>query len=350
MVTNKRRVSMEDIARRTELSRATVSYVLNGRRLDAITEATRQKVLKAASEMGYKPNRFALALKNEKTHQIEILTPDIYPGFYSRVLKEFFRQLDTTDYEPRIVSARHWSEADWSGDAGLWPADGIIAFDAELSDLNLTALLSRKTPLVCCGTNCRTEVDHVSIDLETPARLAVRHLIAHKPPNVKRQRIAYLSRGSTLAEAKSETRGIAYIDEMKTVRLKPEFLRAMPQAGETDRGAARRTVREFVARHGAPDAFFAYTDEFAIGAMAALRELNLSVPGDVRVIGCDGLEDGEYQVPPLATIAYPYAELARLTWQFLLRRIVEPQSPRQSAELVAQFELRESAGFIQQIG
>lgn len=342
MEMNKKWVSMEDIAQRTGLSRATVSYVLNGRLVDSITEATRQKVLSAAREMGYKPNRFALALKNEKSHQVVILTPDLHPGFYSRILKELMLQLAPKEYEPRIVNAQQWSEAEWSSDAGFWPADGIIAFDADLSDANLAALLSRNTPVVCVGTNYRTEVDHVGVDLTPPAREVVRYLINVNALKGKQRRIAYLSRGATLTEAKSDARGAAYIAEMKAARLKPEFIGAVPAA--SDRQAAGNAVTEHVTVHGAPDAIFAYTDEFAIGAMAALRALNLRVPNDVKIIGCDGIEDGEYQAPPRTTIVFPYSELARLSWQFLQHRIAEPQSSLQSFIFTPKIAWRFSAG------
>ena len=160
----------------------------------------------------------------------------------------------------------------------------------------------------------------------------------------KRKRIAYLQPWP-LEQASSgpDPRYRAYHQAMKEANLPEEIIVAPDKSGLQTRVSIRETVRNYVRENGAPEAIFCFNDERAIAALAALRDLNLRVPQDVLLIGCDGIEETLYHSPTISTIEYPIEETARLSWQLLQRRLEEPDAPVQSAHLTAKLALRKSS-------
>ncbi len=93
--------------------------------------------------------------------------------------------------------------------------------------------------------------------------------------------------------------------------------------GPRDRGVGARTLGAYLDA-GDPhriDALVCFNDEMAVGALRALRSRGRSVPGDVALVGCDGIEETAYHDPPLTTLHFPYEEAARAGWQLLRERI-----------------------------
>jgi LacI family transcriptional regulator len=106
----------------------------------------------------------------------------------------------------------------------------------------------------------------------------------------------------------------------------------------------RRHLRAYAESNVLPDAIFCHNDDAAIAAYRALCDIGAQVPGDVALIGCDGIEDTEYLATPLTTIAQPYEDLTKYAWQFLKRRIDEPDASPQEVTLNAALVIRESSG------
>jgi DNA-binding LacI/PurR family transcriptional regulator len=332
------RVSMADIARRLDISRATVSYVLNERESELISEATRERVLAAAREMGYRPNRAAQALAGRRSYLIELFVYGYYPAFYARMLHEFNEQVGPTPYQLHIIDPYHWTGTDWGRAEGSWPIDGIILVDVAPPTEIVESFKERGVPLVWVGIMPATDVDHVRVDL-TPALLeAVRHLAARS------KRVAFLSPWSAEETLdKGDPRYPAYRAAMREANLPEEIIMTPNAPGVAGRASAREIIREYVAKNGCPEAMLCFNDERAIATCAALRDLGLRVPDDVKIIGCDGIEETTYYNPSISTIEYPLEETARLAWQALQRRIEEPDAPLQGTTLTAKLVLRESS-------
>lgn len=332
------KVSMTDIARRLNVSQATVSYVLNGRQGSLVSEGTRERVLEMAREMGYRRNRAAQALAGQRSYLIELCVYGFYPPFYARALQEFERHIAPTPYQLHIVSPSHWNEKDWENTDGGWPVDGIIIFDAVLPESMLADLKQRGVPIVSVGIYPGLDLDHVKIDL-SPALYEAAHYLA-----ARCKRVAFLSPWPVESGSwESDPRYPAYSAALKKAGLPEEVVIVPDRNGLENRIASRQIIREYIQKNGCPDAIFCFNDERAIAALAALRDLNLRVPDDVLLIGCDGIEETAYHSPPISTIEYPIEETARLSWEFLKRRLEEPDIPLQSAVLTAQFLQRESS-------
>jgi DNA-binding LacI/PurR family transcriptional regulator len=177
----------------------------------------------------------------------------------------------------------------------------------------------------------------VRIDLFSATRAAVRHLLASG-----RRRIAFLAPGHEPGSSRAD----AYRAVLVEAGLAPMFIDVPPAEGFSERARTRQAVRGVLRRRQRPDALFCFNDEYAIGALRGLRDAGLSVPDDVAIFGCDGIEETEYHDPPLSTIVFPFTEAARLGWEFLRQRIEDPGLPVQSAVLIPDLAVRESSGVV----
>ena len=121
---------MADIARKLDVSRATVSYVLNNPNTELVGPAMREKVLATAREMGYRPNRAAQSLKGRPSYVIQLCVNDYYPAFYARALHEIKTQIGPTPYELYIVHPSRWVADDYEKIDSGWPMDGVIVCDS----------------------------------------------------------------------------------------------------------------------------------------------------------------------------------------------------------------------------
>ena len=100
--------------------------------------------------------------------------------------------------------------------------------------------------------------------------------------------------------------------------------------------------RQYVERNGAPDALFCQNDEVTMLAFRVLRGLGYGVPDDVLLAGCDGQRHMKYFEPPLSTIAQPLEAMRDKAWEFLQRRIAQPDLPRQHAVFEGELRVRAS--------
>jgi LacI family transcriptional regulator len=332
------KVSMADIAQRLGVSRATVSYVLNKPDTEMVGDAMRARVLAMAQEMGYHPNRAAQALAGRPSHLIELFVQGYYPMYYARAIYEFERQIWPTPYQLYIVHPNRWTEEEWETFDSGWPTDGSIIFDEAMPDQARISLKQRSRPVVALGMCPPTDVDHVFVDVYPALLEAIRHLAAQG------------GRVACLLPCPAETavtltllRYRAYQQVMKEAGLAEEIIVTPEQSGPGTRTLTREIVRDHVARHGCPNAIFCFNDERAIATLAALRDLNYRVPQDVLLIGHDGIEDVNYHSPQLSTIQFPMEEGARLAWQLLQHRILQPDAPLQSVTLDAKLVLSDSS-------
>src|SRR5580658_363198 len=162
-------VTLRDIAKRVNLSHATVSFVLNDRRDVAIPETTRSRVLEAAKELGYQPNRAARALVMGRTRVIGIWTPPLT----STYLSGLFLSLTDRFRRAGLDSLFCGQAAEEPANPFGWPIDGIVY----LQGAAMPERLQKGMPVVEIGSRPPFEADWVRIDMAPGVTEAVRHLI-----------------------------------------------------------------------------------------------------------------------------------------------------------------------------
>jgi LacI family transcriptional regulator len=306
------------------LSHATVSFVINDRRDVAIPETTRLRVMEAAKELGYQPNRAARALVMGRTRVVGIWTPSLHSTYLSGLFLSLTDRLRKAGFDSLFCG--HDAE-DGSNPFG-WPVDGIIYLQGSaMPDTRFRVL-----PVVEIGSRAPAVADWVRIDLAPGVTEAVRHLI-----DTGRKHVLCLADEGDVGEGS----------------LMAAFRRAIAIAGRTaDRlalanGPTRErvaTLTEFLRNHRQIDAILCSSDELALIARRALDERGLDVPRDVALIGFGYVDDHELRIPSLTAIEVPLDQVAELAYELLISRMANPAQPQRVEAAATRLRMLESTG------
>lgn len=301
------KVTRDDVARLAGTSTAVVSYVINnGPR--PVAASTRERVLAAIKELGYRPDRVAQAMASQRTDLIGLVVPDARQPFFAEVAHAVERAaaergkmvlVGNSDYldEREVHYLRAFLGMRVSGLILIsqGPSESAAA-EIEAWDARVVLMLERPEVF----NDVAVVLDDVG-----GAKLAVRHLLEHGHPYV-----ACL--GGTEA---TPTVGDPVTDHVEGWRL------AMAEAGISTEGRlfaspynrydAYDVALELLAGPDRPPAIFCATDDQAIGVLRAARELRIDVPGGLAVAGFDNVKEAALTDPPLTTVSSDREALAR---------------------------------------
>ncbi|MHB1000064.1 MAG: LacI family DNA-binding transcriptional regulator [Armatimonadota bacterium] len=330
MTQQSKRPTRNDVANLAKVSGWTVSKVINGCMDSRIADETRERVLDAANELGYRPNLTARALATGTTHVIAICA-DIRSPYSFKVISKFQPLFTQHGYRMLIIDL---NQALISPQLSLGPVDGFISLDSNQSiERFIEGNGNLQIPFVSIGVYYIENRDHITIDIYDSSIKALEHLY-----DSGCRRIAYIQPG--FAEPiTNDPRLHAYNKFMKEHLLTPVII-DIP--GDT-REKTLELIREYIPVHGCPDAIFCHNDHKAIAVYRALREMGYKIPDDLLLIGCDGIEETEYLDSKLSTIVQPVDEMCRISWEFLHNRMRNQSIPAQTAVLQSTLEIRESA-------
>jgi len=327
--------SLREVAIRAGVSSATVSRVLNNPDFKVLPE-TRERIERVASELRYRPNRAALSLATGCSKTVALCSPTLHSAHTARVISAALAEILPHGYDV-VVSEMH---VDAKGEIDVdklssLPVDAIIFSEmphGTLTGLENSHLCGKQ--FVNFGAYVAPQADHIYMDFRSCAEEAIRHLHA-----AGCRRIAYMvwDRLDWFGKI-ADARLLAYEAAITELGLTPEFV----LTPEPNRCTARPALTEHIARFGCPDGLFCFNDEMAIGAVRSLCDLGISVPNDVAVVGCDGIEETAYFNPSITTVAMPISEMCSWAWQALERRMQDPSLPLQQATIQPRLEIRES--------
>ena len=330
-------ITIRDIAREVGLSPMTVSRALASGDGASVKPRTRQLIEEAALRLGYQPNRSARALASGRTFVVGLWISHLHSSVYSQIARACQRALGDTDLQ-LVVSEMDWHfYADNAHRQFQWPIDGVLAVDPPPL-IEMEKLLGpspwQDIPRVHLGAgqNVPWPGDTVFVDLGAGTRAAIEHLL-----RIGRKRIAFFV--PSHCDQAGQCHYDAYVATMKQAGLPTRCI----VAPSWELPAARRAVADSIAQHGAPDAIYCHHDEFAIAAFRAVRDLDLRVPADVAIIGCEGNDFLEYFDPPLSTVAIPIEAMCARALNLLQRRIREPAATPQHLTLPFEFLARGSS-------
>ena len=322
--------TLKDVAEAAGTSAATVSYVLSNSS-KAISPETRARVLQAARSLGYQPNLAARTLAARHSQTVALWIANAHAPFFAQVIHAFQQQARAGGYE-LIIREMAGDPAQMRSGLSGWPVDGILAFQgAAYVHAFLEANPSPTVPFVSLGAYHEDCSDFVAIDLSLGTRDAVRHLL------VRGRRVAFLLPGG--GTVPGEARYAAYHAAMTEAGLTPEVI-AVPSKQRAD---VRQSLKAYITRHGCPEGIFCYNDDMALGAYRGLCDLDLRVPDQVALVGCDGIEDTEYLERPLSTIVQPVDEMCQIGWQFLANRMRNPALQAQRVTVTPRLLVRDSS-------
>jgi DNA-binding LacI/PurR family transcriptional regulator len=326
------RPTQQDVARRAGVSRALVSLVMRGG--DHVATATRDRVLKAADELGYRPNALARSLARRQSRAIGVLINDVsnpyFGGMYACLAREAERSGLDLLVAPGLRTPR--SEAGLLDTLLEHQVAGLLLLSPTIRESSLAAYCST-SPTVVIGREVSVSgVDVVTIDEALGARLVVNHLAA-----LGHERIAHITGGSDNRPALD--RAAAYRQAMRDLGLTPDLVPGVfaPEGG-------RDGVRTLLQRGELPTAIFAANDLIAVGAIGALRSAGLRVPEDLSVVGYDDSQLASLDLVDLTSVHQPLERFGQLAVELLIERMAGRRQGSRTERIAPTLVVRSTSG------
>jgi LacI family transcriptional regulator len=304
----RRSVTIADVARAAGVHPSTVSRSLDPDRAGLVSPDTRARVIEAAEALRYQPDLVAKGLRNQRTHTIGIIIPDLGNPVWARLIRGVNSALDRQGYMS-LVSETPDEGGQLDRTLSLFSrrrVDAVIVASPRESDrATLRRFVAQDIPVVMAVRWIRgLNVPIVSNDDRLGGELAAQHLI-----DLGHEHVAEL-RGPADIET-FVARGIGFRDAF--VRAGLDIPTAIEAARDPNVQEGRRLMTLLLGTGpNRPTAVFAHNDLMAIGAIEALAQAGRSCPEDVSIIGYNDIPLVEHLNPPLSTIRMPVTEVGRV--------------------------------------
>jgi LacI family transcriptional regulator len=305
------RVTIAHVADRAGVSATTVSHVLSGKRV--VGESTRQTVMDAIAELGYRPNHVARHLRTRQSHMLAVLVPDITNPFYAVLTRGLADAVDAAGYGTFVGSTdgQHDRERKLFQDVMDRGVDGIVFASGELASEITFGPGDHTTPIVCIGDHLEHPLcDAVIPDDEAGSREAAAFLAERGYA-----RIAMIQGPPRYGTGR--TTGFRAAMQAAKRRVPTEHM----VRGDWTRKGGYQAMQTLMALPERPDAVFCANDLMAIGALDVAHELGLSVPDDVAVVGFDDVDAATIVTPQLTTVRNPAYDLGNAAGDLALSRL-----------------------------
>ena len=328
------------------LSQTTVSLVLNhSPSAKSIPQETRKRVVEAADRLNYRPNYFARSLRQSRSMSVGILAPDLSEGYFTRVMSGVEQELTAAHYF--YFTACHGWKPELTK---KYPrmlveraVDGFLLLNTAVEELEVPV------PVVAISAHCAVEnVTNIVLDHHLAARQALSHLHA-----LGHRRIVIMRGPRAIPDSEYRWESIQQVAREMDLQLDPALSIRIDATGWSMRTGQHpmapeigyKPIKTLLERTRAFTAVFCFNDIAAIGAIRALKDAGLSVPGDISVVGFDDILSAAYATPSLTTVRQPLSEMGQRGAQVLLERIADREKSFPS-DIVVEPELviRESTG------
>ncbi|MEJ2544946.1 MAG: LacI family DNA-binding transcriptional regulator [Calditrichaceae bacterium] len=308
------KLTIQDIAKKAEVSKMTVSRVLSGK--GHVKKETAERIQNIIRELNYEPNFIARSLSSKQSMILGVIifkTPtSIIDEYVAQVFSGIVDNSEIQQYRIMVlpVDRDGGDENEYLKIARTNMLDGLIFIRSRINDPKLDALAKSGFPFVL--VNFKKFSPHYNfVDTENykGAVLAMEHLI-----NRGYKKIVFLS--GNLFETNARDRFKAYQDTLKKYDL--EYNEGWVVPTEFDEDDAYLKTEQLLKCDHRPTAIFAASDYIAIGAMRRIREMGLTIPNDIAIIGFDDIELASHIQPKLTTVRQPLHELGQNAGQILL--------------------------------
>jgi DNA-binding LacI/PurR family transcriptional regulator len=322
---------MTDVAQLAGVSHQTVSRVLNDH--PNVRPQTRELVLAAISELGYRPNAAARTLVTRRTHTLGVISFDttlygpasMLYGIERAAQDSYFVSIAST---PTLDRRSVLDSVERFVGQGV---EGIIVITAQVSAVEALADCPTDIPLVAVGCRTQLPLHSVAVDNAAGAALATRYLLG-----LGHRSVHHLSGPPSWLDAEARVEG---------------WRKALSEAGAAEpdlvsgdwSAASGYEMGQQIARDDSVTAVLCANDPMALGLVRALAEQGRRVPEDVSVVGFDDIPEAAYFLPPLTTVRQDFGELGRRALDSLVGLIFDHDKAPPAEPVVPQFVVRSSA-------
>jgi LacI family transcriptional regulator len=320
--TKPKQPTMYDVARLAGVSQPTVSRILSHHDTNIpVSDETRQKVLAAVEQLGYRPNTIARSLRTQRTQTIAVLIADISNGFYhpiARTIQDIAREYD---YEVFVSNSDHlYKNEKLFCEAVLRRSvDGVIMVPIHLTYDDLDQFVSQAhIPMAILGGH----IDHPAIDMvyvndEKATYEGTRWMIQERGYTS----IGFVGVPDTLPPGPRRFRGFRRALDEAGIALDPRFVQ---RDGDFTLEGGAKAARKLLQIGELPSALFVLNDLMAIGLILGLQEAGVRVPDDIAVMGFDDIPEARIVRPALTTIAQNPRDIGEKLIHTIFERIENP--------------------------
>jgi LacI family transcriptional regulator len=294
------RSTITDVAREADVSPATVSRVLSGTK--PVSADLEHRVRAAVARLGYRPNPAAQGLLRGATRAIGVVVPDLSNPYFAEVLKGVTNAAEAADFRTLVTDTgeKAGAEHDAALELSRW-TDGVVLCSPRMSHWELTMLVGAVPRLMCVNRLGRGEpVPAVVVDFESGVSAICRHL-----RELGHERAVYLRGPKRAWSERARQRALRAASA-------PGFEIVQVPCGSSAVDGHR--AADAALATGAT-AVMAFSDYVALGVLARLDELGVSVPGDVSLTGFDDIAMSSLVSPGLTTVAVDKQRLGRHAWE-----------------------------------
>jgi len=308
-------VTIKDIARKANVSTATVSHVINETRY--VSEPLKKKIKAIIEDLGYQPNRIARSLVIQKTHTIGVIISDILNPFYTAVVRGL--EDATSDFGYNVMLCN--TDEDINKEIGYLRAllekriDGIAIATSFQGDQHPMFHQMNQVPLVTIVRKMKKlKSDAVFADNIGGSYKAIEHLIS-----LGHRKIGVISGPSGLSSGQERLEGV--LNAFTRHGIKPN--EAWMHTGDFKRESGYVLAKSILSLGHRPSALFVSNNQMTLGALQALRELGVMIPKDISIVGLDDTEWSVLLDPPLTVIYQSPYDMGNIAGKMLLQRILK---------------------------
>jgi LacI family transcriptional regulator len=320
MASNKK-VTIQEIAHRANVSPSTVSRVLQG--TTAVSKIKHQAVLDAVRELDYRPNIFAQSLASGKSMTIGVLTQNFGSPFYDGVLRGILEGLEETNYWPLFVDGRWQTKIEQRALKMLLDrqVDGIIIIGGQTPEETLQEIAQQK-PLIVVARELSVPIDgNIYVNNSKAAYRAVSHLIDRGHRDIAHI-TADMNYTSAVDDVLNRFKGYQQALADADIELDPRLV----VEGNLQQQSGVLAIEMLLGRGRAFSAIFAANDQMAFGAGLALYRRGIRVPDEVSIVGFDDESSAAYMIPPMTTVRQPAIEMGQAAANAILD-LINDKSP-----------------------
>ncbi len=306
-------VQLKDIAKKLNLSVATVSKVINGK--GRVSEATRDRVLKAIAESGYKPNELARSLRRQSSNTLGVIVPDLTNNFYANVIKGVEKIAWQNGYSVIVCNSDENIEKEkayldlllQNKIAGLVMATvaGHTSMIRSYREANIPVVFFDNVP------HSDENFDVVTIDNIRASYELTRHLIDQGT-----REIAFITGPLNQSTSYDRLTGFRRCMEDHGLQVKDKLV----AVDEFKLESGYRIMRKWLADGERPEALFAANNFILYGAIRAITEAGLTIPDDIKVVCFDALDDTGLIRPEITTVMQPAYDIGVIAGEIIMRK------------------------------
>ncbi|KAF0227586.1 MAG: LacI family transcriptional regulator [Erysipelotrichaceae bacterium] len=316
--------TIKDVAKLAGVGVSTVSYALNG--TGTVSEATRQKILKAAEALNYHPNGMARNLKMKKTHTIGVFISRFGGAFYEEILEGIHAASMQAKYELIVCPESETTHKILT----QRQVDGAIIFDSKINSDILIRLATKHFPIVTLDRVLGVEHTYPLMpDNRQGAITAFNHLYAQGY-----RKIAFVAGSKDAHDNLERTEAFLGVAKDKNIVIEQ-------YEGDFTHDSGYRIGKTIINTNDLPEAVFCANDQMALGFMKAMAEYHLKAPQDIAIVGFDDITLAQYN--QLTTIGVSRKEWGALAAKQLIE-LIEDETPFRSYKIRVKLIERASSG------